>query len=141
MSDNITKRPFLKTKLQNLLKIYQNLTFCKFDSNVAKWQCFYSHYKKSQVSIFYSYRDLAWTKHKFKKCFFWLKLPQFLAKFNFDILLHNFSRYVIFGFLCKFFARKVLGDMARRRKALQTDGRTDIHGGKKQYMSPAGGDI
>ena len=78
-----------------------------------------------------------------KSVFFWPKLPTFLAKLNFDFSLHNFSRYVIFGIFCKFFARKVLGDMARTRKRYrQTDGRTDGHTRReKQYMSPAGGDI
>ena len=68
---------------------------------------------------------------------FWPKLPKFLAKLNFDFSLHNLRRYVIFGIVCNFFARKVLGDMARTRKALQTDGHTRR---EKQYMSPAGGD-
>ena len=77
---------------------------------------------------------------------FWPKLPKFLAKLNFDFLLHNFSRYVIFRIFCKFFARKVLGDMARIRRALQTngrthgrtDGRTDNHGGKNNICLPQG---
>ena len=70
---------------------------------------------------------------------FWPKLPKFVAKLNFDFLLHNFSRYVIFGIFCNFFARKVLGDMARTKKALQTTGQTDGHTRReKQYMYPAG---
>ena len=56
---------------------------------------------------------------------FLAKTSKILAKLNFNFLLHNFSRYVIFGIFCKFFARKVLGDMARTRKRYrQTDGRT-----------------
>ena len=68
------------------------------------------------------------------------KLEQFLAKLNFDFLLHNFSRYVIYGMFFKFFAQKVLGDMARTRVALhkdgRLDGRTDIHGGKNKICLP-----
>ena len=74
-----------------------------------------------------------------KSVFFWPKLPKCLAKLNFDFLLHNFSRYVIFGIFCKFFARKVLGDLARTRKRYrQTDGRTHIHGGKNNICLPQG---
>ena len=80
---------------------------------------------------------------------FWPKLPKFLVKLNFDFSLHNFSRYVIFRIFCNFFARKVLGDMARIRKALQTNGRTHgrTHGrtdgrtyteGKTIYVSRRG---
>ena len=44
----------------------------------------------------------------------------------------------MFGFFCNFFAQKVLGDMARTRKALQTDGRTDMHEGKNNICLPQG---
>ena len=40
-----------------------------------------------------------------KSVFFWPKLQQFLAKLNFDFSLHNFSRYVIYGFFFKFFMK------------------------------------
>ena len=77
-----------------------------------------------------------------KNGFFWPKLPKFLAKLNFNFLLHNFNRYVIFGIFCKFFARKVLGDLARTRKRYrQTDGRTDgrtYTEGKTIYVSRRG---
>ena len=37
---------------------------------------------------------------------------------------------------------KILGDMARTREALRTDGRTDGHTlSQDLYISPAGGDI
>ena len=72
-------------------------------------------------------------------------LAKFLTKLNFDFLLHNFSRYVIFDF----FARKVLGDIGLDKESVtyeRTDGRlytqTDVHTRReKQYMSHAGGDI
>ena len=132
----------MRTKLQKLLKIYQNLTFCKFNPNVAKWECFYSHYKKFRCLYLLELPRSGLDKTQIQKVFFWPKLPKFLAKLNFNFLLHNFSRYVIFGIFCNFFARKVLGDMARTRKALQTDGRrdgrTDIHGGKNNICLPQG---
>ena len=61
-----------------------------------------------------------------------------MEKSNFNFLLHNFSRYVNCGFFFLIFARKVLGDMARTRKVLQTNGRTDIHGGKNNICVPQG---
>ena len=73
--------------------------------------------------------------------FFWPKLQQFLAKLNFNFSLHNFSRYVIYIIVFIFFARKVLGDMARTRLALhtyrRTDGRTYTEG-RTIYVSRRG---
>ena len=112
MSDNIRNKAIFEIKIakiaQNLPKfdILQYLTLTLHNGNV-----FANTTKNSGVSIFYSYRDLAWTKHKSKKWFFGQNFQ------NFDFLLHNFSRYVIFGIFCKIFARKVLGDMARKRLA------------------------
>ena len=60
---------------------------------------------------------------------FWLKLQNLWPNFNFNFLLHNFSKYVNceekFGIL----TRKALGDMARTRLPLRRtwDERTDIH--------------
>ena len=103
--------------------------------------------KKSRVSIFYSYRDLAWTKHKFKMWFFG---QIFLANLNFDLLLHNFSMYVIFDFFLQFFCTKDSWRYGSDKKALHTDGQTDGRTDgqtdghtprEEQYMSPAWGDI
>ena len=97
--------------------------------------------QKTPDSRMYSYWDLAWTKHKIQKVVFWPKLPKFLAKLNFDFSLHNFSRYVIFGFFANF-----LHERFSDKKALQTNGRTDgrtdartdIHGGKNNIWLPQG---
>ena len=143
MSDNIRKKGhFWNQNCKNCSKSTKIWHFANLILTLQNEKCFTHTTTNSGVSIFYSYRDLAWTKHKLKKCFFWPKLPKFLAKLNFNFWLQNFSRYVIFGIFCQFFARKVLGDMARTRKALQTDGRTDgrtdIHGGKNNICLPQG---
>ena len=95
MSDSIRNKAIFEIKIAKLFKTYQKLTFCQFDSNVAQWECFAHSTKNSGVSIFNSYRDLAW-KNKNSKFGFWPKLI-FLAKLNFNLLLHNFSRHVIYG--------------------------------------------
>ena len=64
MSDNIRNKAIFEIKIAKIAQNLPKWTFCKFDPNVAQWKWF------SGVSIFYSYRDLAWTKHKFKKWFF-----------------------------------------------------------------------
>ena len=95
--------------------------------------------QKIPVSLSFIVTEIWPGQNTNSKSFFWPKLPKFLAKLNFNFSLHNFSRYVIFGFFGNFFARKVLGDMARTRKALQTDGRTDGHTRReKQYVSRRG---
>ena len=78
MSDNIRKKAIFEKKMQKLLKIYQNLTFCKFDSNVAKWECFYSHYKKIPVSLSFIVTEI-WPGQNtnLKSVFFWPKLQKF----------------------------------------------------------------
>ena len=73
-----------------------------------------------------------------KSGFFWPILQQFLAKLNFNFLLHNFSRYVIYDFFFNFVARKVLGDMIALHTDRRTDGRTYIHGGKNNICLPQG---
>ena len=41
MSDNIRNKAIFEIKIEKkMLKIYQNLTFCIFDSNVAQLECF-----------------------------------------------------------------------------------------------------
>ena len=52
----------------------------------------------------------------------WLELPKFLAKLDFIVFLHNFSRYVI---CVIFFFKKGSGRYGSDKKALHTDGRTD----------------
>ena len=72
-----------------------------------------------------------------KSVFFWPKLPKFLAKLNFDFLLHNFSRYVILGFFaifCTKGSRRYGSD--KESVTDKTDGRTDIHGGKINICLP-----
>ena len=69
-------------------------------------------------------------KHKFKKCFFFLfgqNFQFFFAKLNFDFFVAQFQYVCYFWifYFYFFFARKVLRDMARTRKALQTSGQTD----------------
>ena len=44
------------------------------------------------------------------KSVFLAKTSKIFGKIKFYFLLHNFSRYVIFGIFCKFFAQRVLGD-------------------------------
>ena len=96
--------------------------------------------QKIPVSLSFIVTEIWPGQNTNSKSGFWPKLPKCLAKLNLNFSFHNFSRYVIFGIFCKCFARKVLRDMARTRKALQTDGRTDGHTRReKQYMSPAGG--
>ena len=90
MSDNIRNNAIFETKLQKLLKIYQNLTFFKFYPEVAQWECFCSHYKKFRWLSFIVTK--IWPgQDTNSKSGFWPKLQQFLAKLNFDFLLHNFS--------------------------------------------------
>ena len=140
MIDNIRNKAIFEIKIaQNLpkLDILQNLILTLHNRNV-----FASTTKKSGVSIFYSYRDLAWTKHKFKKCFFLAKTSTFyfFAKFNFIFLLHNFSRYVIYGFFFHFFSMKGSWRYGSDKGSVthgHTDGRTYTEG-RTIYVSHRG---
>ena len=100
--------------------------------------------KNSGDSRMYSYWDLAWTKHKFKKCFFGQNFQNFWQNW---ILIFCCTTSVCMLFL-EFFAIFLherfleiwLGQESVTDK--RTDARTDGHTRReKQYMSPAGGDI
>ena len=138
MSDNIRNKAIFEIKIakiaQNLPKIdiLLNLTLMLHNGNV-----FAHTTKNSGVSIFYSYRDLAWTKHKFKKWLFWPKLPKFLAKLNFDFLNLTLSSYIIYGNFFNFFPRKLLRDMVALHTDRWTDGRTYTEG-RTIYVSHRG---
>ena len=125
-------KPFLKSNCINCSKSTKNLHFANLSLTLHNENVFAHTTKNSGVFIFYSYRDLVWTKYKFQKCFFWPKIQQLLAKLNFNVLLHDFSRYVIYGNVFKFFPGKVLEDMV----ALHTAARTYIHGGKSNICLP-----
>ena len=77
-----------------------------------------------------------------KSFFFGQNFNNFWQNWILIFLLHSFSRHVSCGYVFIFFARKVLGDMARTRKALQTDGRgTDgrtYTEGRTIYVSRSG---
>ena len=118
----------MKSKLQNCSKSTKNWHFANLTLTLHSGNVFAHTTKNSDVSIFYSYRDLSWTKHKFKKCFLLAKTLTIFGKIKFW--------FVVAFMECLFncFHRKVLGDMV----ALHTDGRTYIHGGKNNICLPQG---
>ena len=131
----------MKSKLQKLLKIYQNLKFCIFDSNVAQWECFLLKLQKIWCLSFIVTEIWPGQNTNSKSVFFWPKLPKKLAKLNFNFLLHNFSRYVILEIFSQIFCTKGSWRYGSDKESV-TDKRTDGHTRRqKQYMSPAGGDI
>ena len=146
MSDNIRNKAIFEIKIA---KIAQNLP--KIDIlQIWLWRCtmgmFLLTLQKNSVSLSFIVTEIWPRQNTNSKSGFLAKTSKLLAKLNFDFLLHNFSRYVIFGIFCNFFAQRVLGDMARTRKRYrQTDGRT--HGrtdgrtyteGKTIYVSRRG---
>ena len=71
---------------------------------------------------------------------FWPKLLQFLTKLNFIFLLHNFSRYVIYGFFFHFFSMKGSWRYGSDKGSVthgHTDGRTYTEG-RTIYVSRRG---
>ena len=81
--------------------------------------------QKISVSLSFIVTEIWPGQNTNSKSGFLTKTSNIFDKMNFNFSMHNLSRYVIFEFFCKFFAQRVLGDMARTSKALQTNGRTD----------------
>ena len=84
--------------------------------------------QKIPVSLSFIVTEIWPGQNTNSKSVFWPKLPKFLAKLNFNFCCTTSVGMLFLDFFCKFFARKVLGDMARTRKALQTNGRTYTEG-------------
>ena len=140
-------RGLLKSKLQKLLKIYQNLTFCKFNSNVAQWECFCSHYKqcwclyllqlskfgldKTQIQIFLAKTSTIFSKN-------WILI--FCCTTSLGMLFMDF----FFSFFCTKGSGRYGSDKSSvytgtdGRTDGRTDGQTDIHGGKNNMCLPQG---
>ena len=126
----------MKSKLQTLLKLYQNLSFAYL--TLHHGNVFANTTKNFGVSIFYSYLDLAWTKHTSKKWFFgqnfqnlwqnWILI--FCCTTSVGMLFLEFFA----TFLHKGFLEIWLGHGKRYR---QTDGRT-YREGKTIYVSRRG---
>ena len=138
MSDNIRNKAIFEIKTA---KIAQNVPTIDI-LQIWLWRCtmgmFLLTLQKIPVSLPVTVTEI-WPgqKHKFKKWFFGQNFQNFCQNW---ILIFRSTTSVGVLFW-DFFARKVLGDMARTRKALQTNGRTGHTRREKQYMSPAGGDI
>ena len=119
MGDNIRNKAIFEIKMQKLLKNNWSLSFIV----TAKWP--------GQNTIL-------------KSGFFCQQFQPFLAKLNFNFLLHNFNSYVIYD-IFQIFCMKGSGRYGSDKESVtdkRTDRRTDGHTRReKQYMSPPAGDI
>ena len=75
--------PFLKSKLPKLLKIYQNLTFCKFDPDVAHWECFLLTLRKIPVSLSFIVTEIWPGQNTNLKSVFFAKTSTIFGKIEF----------------------------------------------------------
>ena len=137
MSDNIRNKAISEIKIA---KIAQNRKFGTLQTWL--WRCtmgmFLLTLQKIPVSIFYSYQDLAWAKHKFKKIFF-AKTSTIFGKIEFWFFCCTTSEGMSFMdfFL---FCTKGSGRYGSDKVVLHMDRRTDGHTRREeQNMSRAGG--
>ena len=144
MSDNIRNKKIFETKIAKIAKKYQNLTFWKNDSNVHNGNVFANTTKNSGDSRMYSYWDLAWTKHKFKKWFFGKNFQNFRQNWILIFFCCTTSMSMLFlkffaNFLHERFLEIWLGQesVTEKRTDARTDGRTYTEG-KTIYVSRRG---
>ena len=140
MSDNIRNNAIFEIKIA---KIAQNLP--KFDIlHIWLERCTMRMFlltlqTNSGVSIFYSYRDLAWIKHKSKKCFFCQNFQNFWQNWILIFRCTTSVGMLFFDFL-QIFCTKDSWRYGSDKESVtdkRTDGRTYTEG-KTIYISRRG---
>ena len=146
MSDNIRNKTIFETKIAKIAKKTTKIShFEKITPTLHNGDVFANTTKNSGDSRMYSYWDLAWTKHTFKKWFFLAKTSKMFSQNWILIFCCTTSVGMLFLeffaiFLHERFLEIWLGQesVTDKRADGRTDGRTHIHGGKNNICLPQG---
>ena len=134
MIDNIRNKAIFEIKMaKNCSKSTKNWHFTNLTLTMHNENVFDYTTKHSGVSIFYSYRDLAWTKHKFKKEFFFQNFNNFWQNWILIFCCTTSVGMLFMDFFFQCFCTKGSGRYGLDKASVtygQTDGRTYIHGWK-----------
>ena len=119
MSDNIRNKTIFEAKIAKIAKKnYQNLTFWRMTPTLYNEDVFANTTKNFSDSRMYSYWDIDRTKLKFQKWF----LAK-TSKFEFWFFVAQLQLVCYLGKKFENSTFKILGDIARTREVLRTDGR------------------